>query len=113
MNVKSLIASFAVASATELMTAGDYQFFDFVATYGRSYGTAAEFEFRSALFKENLAAIEAHNSEDGQTSTVGVNFMADWTTEEKKKLTGTIEKSSQDNVVILDEIDLPSKVDWT
>ena len=43
MNVKSLIASFAVASATELMSAGDYKFFDFIATYGRSYGTTAEF----------------------------------------------------------------------
>jgi len=88
MNVKSLIATVAVASASELMETGDYQFMQFVSEYSRSYGTKAEFEFRSTMFKNSLAQIEEHNSVDGQTSTVGINFMSDWTTEEKKKLTG-------------------------
>jgi hypothetical protein len=32
----------------EQLTAEDYEFIRFVAKYGKSYGTKAEFEFRSA-----------------------------------------------------------------
>jgi hypothetical protein len=32
----------------EQLTAEDYEFIRFVAKYGQSYGTKAEFEFRSA-----------------------------------------------------------------
>ena len=43
-----------VAQASELflsnqeMTEADYKFIGFVAKFGKSYGTKAEFEFRSA-----------------------------------------------------------------
>jgi len=40
----------------------DYKFMEWISEYGKTYGTKAEFEFRSALFKENLAHIEEHNA---------------------------------------------------
>jgi len=96
------------------MSTEDYQFYNFVSEYGRSYATKAEFDFRAEQFKMNLAAIEEHNSQNGQTSTVGINFMADWTTAEKKKLNGykAPSNSTQENVEILSTSDLPASVDW-
>jgi cathepsin L len=69
------------------MTAQDYEFMSYVTEYGKTYGTKAEFEFRSALFKQELAHIEEQNA-SGNTHTLGVNHMSDWTEEEYNKLLG-------------------------
>merc|ERR1719276_532046 len=101
MNTKTIVATLAGSAAlataalnmntatleSDLLTEGDYQFMQFVSEHGRSYATKAEFQFRSKVFKTALAEIEAINAENG-THTVGVNFLADRTTEEKKKLNG-------------------------
>jgi len=71
----------------ELMTADDHEFIRYVAKYGKSYGTKAEFEFRSAQFKETLGKIAAHNSENG-TSTVGINEFSDKTSAEMSRMLG-------------------------
>jgi hypothetical protein len=47
-----------------LMTHEDYEFIKYVANFGKSYGTKAEFEFRAAEFKRKLAQINAHNAEN-------------------------------------------------
>ena len=72
---------------SELMTAEDHEFIRYVAEYGKSYGTRAEFEFRQAQFKQTLAKIAEHNSENG-TSTVGINQFSDKTEAEMKKMLG-------------------------
>lgn len=46
---------------------------EFVTSYGKSYGTKAEYEFRSDIFKTKLAIIEAHNSDMTNTHTIGIN----------------------------------------
>ena len=71
---------------TEELTEADYEFIRFVAKYGKSYGTKAEFEFRSAQFKKTLAAINAHPADS--TSTVGINKFSDYTEAEWKKMLG-------------------------
>ena len=71
----------------ELMTAEDHEFIKYVAKYGKSYGTKAEFEFRSAQFKETLGKVAAHNSENG-TSTVGINEFSDKTSAEMSRMLG-------------------------
>ena len=79
MNTKIIVASLAgSALGVELMQPSDYEFMKFVSEYGKSYGTKAEFEFRSNIFKQTLAEIEEINSQNG-TSTVGINFLADMT----------------------------------
>jgi cathepsin L len=72
---------------SEILSAEDHEFIKYVANYGKSYGTRAEFEFRSAQFKETLAKIAEHNSENG-TSTVGINEFSDRTKEEMSKMLG-------------------------
>jgi C1A family cysteine protease len=129
MNTKSIVGmlagSAALASAglyftqtatleSDILTAQDYEFFRFVNEYGRSYATKAEFQFRSQVFKNTLDQIEAHNADQEHGSSVEVNFLADWTAEERKKLNGYVAPANktQENVTILAENDVPSEVDW-
>lgn len=106
-------ASSKFLSRSDLLTAEDHEFIKFVAKYGKSYGTRAEFEFRSAQFKETLAKIEAHNSENG-TSTVGVNQFSDFTASEMKKMLGytpsKMVKSTE--YKMLSEENLADEINW-
>ena len=101
------------AQAPKLMTAGDYQFIDFVSQFGKSYGTVAEFEFRSAVFQDKLAYIEEHNRSGLHTHTLGVNEFTDRTDAEMKKMLGyRPEMKTSRNEVLLDESNLADSVDW-
>jgi hypothetical protein len=42
------VSSHLFQPTTGVLTPEDYEFFRFIAQYGKSYGTKAEFEFRSA-----------------------------------------------------------------
>ena len=100
----------------EIMTEADYKFMAHVVEFGKSYGTRAEYEFRSAVFKKNLEEVEAHNADPTQTHTVEVNEFSTWTTEERKNILGyknikdglVIEK----NVQLLDDSNLADGVNW-
>jgi C1A family cysteine protease len=55
MLTKSVILFLGLASATSesaILEAADYKFMDYVSKFGKSYGTRAEFEFRSNIFKQ-------------------------------------------------------------
>jgi len=97
----------------ERLGAEDYEFIKYVAEYGKSYGTKAEFAFRQAQFAQTLAKLENHNAQNGGMSTVGVNHMADWTTSEYKKLLGyKHELKATQNATLLDESNLADSVNW-
>jgi cathepsin L len=97
---------------SELLTAEDYEFIRYVAKYGKSYGTKAEFEFRSVQFKDTLAKISTHNSENG-TSTVGINQFSDKTKEEMSRMLGYKSKNTiKSNATLLATDDLPNDVNW-
>jgi len=85
--IKKLGAHLGLKHAEQELSAADYEFMRYVSEYGKHYATKAEFEFRSALFKEQLAHIEDHNAK-GESHTLGINHMADWTEEEFRKLLG-------------------------
>lgn len=72
---------------SDVMTAEDYEFIRYVSKYGKSYGTKAEFEFRSAQFKQTLAKVAALN-EENETSTHSINKFSDFTAAEWKKMLG-------------------------
>ena len=70
------LSAFAPARDTTLFTAisqTEQEYLKFVARYGRNYGTKEEYAFRLEIFTQNKAKIDAHNAEEGQTSTVGIN----------------------------------------
>ena len=70
------------------MTADDMEYMKFISQYGRMYGTKEELEFRSTIFKNNLAAIRKENSRNGNGFTLGINKFADWTPSEYKRVKG-------------------------
>lgn len=125
MNTKTIVATLGASAAiatgalyynqatleAELLSEHDYKFMQFVTEHGRSYATKAEFQFRSKVFKQTMAEIEAHNSENG-TSTVGINFLADRTQAERRKLNGYKGVKATNNTRILDTSNLATEVNW-
>ena len=98
---------------SEILTSEDYEFIKYVAQYGKSYGTKAEFEFRSVQFKETLVKIAEHNSENG-TSTVGINQFSDKTKTEMSKMNGykAVAKAANSTYDVLPTDNLPNDVNW-
>merc|ERR1711934_1178179 len=60
---------------SEFLTAEDHEFIRYVAQCGKTYGTRAEFDFRNAQFKQNLAKIVEHNSENGTSTLESTNSL--------------------------------------
>lgn len=96
----------------ETFSAAEQQFVKFCAEYGRSYGTKAEYYFRLNEFTTRLAEIEAHNSKNGETSTVGINKFADYTKAELKKLNGLRLEDTPMNETEFDTSNLADEVNW-
>ena len=97
---------------SEVMTAADYEFINFVAKHGKSYGTTAEFAFRAAQFKDTLSKIEECNAVE-TTSTCGVNHMSDYTPEEWKRMNGyKAELKTEFNYTELDTSNLADEINW-
>jgi cathepsin L len=96
------------------MTAADYEFINFVAKHGKSYGTTAEFAFRAAQFKDTLAKINECNTNE-TTQTCGVNYMSDYTPEEWKKMNGykpELKTTSNEDAIELSTENLADSVNW-
>ena len=74
------------------------EYLKFISKYGRMMGTKEELEFRSSIFKKNLAAIRMENSKNGNSFSLGVNKFADWTPTEYKRLLGYKPNTSLKNV---------------
>jgi C1A family cysteine protease len=97
--------------ADNLLAAEDYEFMKFVTEHGKSYGTVAEFQFRSAQFKTRHAEINAFNADANNTHVVGHNEFSDMTFAEMKKRNGYTHVEGK-NVVALPETDLQAEIDW-
>jgi len=70
------------------VTQENVDFAQYLAKYGKSYGTKEEFQFRFEQYKNNMALIAQHNSNNENTFTVGTNKFADYTPAEYKKRLG-------------------------
>jgi len=96
-------------------TPEDLEYFNYVQKFGKSYGTKEEFEFRAAHFKDNMAKIMEHNSQNGNTFRLGANKFADWTPAEYKRLLGFKPKANRlrsSNIEVFDTTSVPSSVNW-
>jgi len=111
--MKFAFALIATASATELMTETNYKFMEFVTFHQRSFATKAEYEFRQAIFSENLKFVEEFNAKN-LSSTVEVNHLADRTETEKKALLGfkKMPTTADSRVKTFSEENLAESVDW-
>ena len=104
----------ATASAYETVAPSEYAFMKYVSDFGKSYGTVAEYKFRLAQFQERLAQHAEHNSQNGATSTQGVNFLSDRTDAEIKKMNGFKQMPTPElaSPRYFPEILLADSVDW-
>jgi len=71
------------------LTEVDYEFFSFISKHGKSYGTREELEFRKQVFQETYEFVKEWNA-GNNSHEVEVNFLADWTYAEKKRLNGFV-----------------------
>jgi KDEL-tailed cysteine endopeptidase len=93
--------------------AADAEFTQYVAKWGKNYGTVEEFNFRQAQFVTKKAALAEHNAQNGNTYTVGVNKFSDWTAAEYKSILGyKPQAAANKNYEILDTTTAPASIDW-
>ena len=94
------------------LDATDYAYFAYVSEYGKSYGTVAEFMFRSAEFRKSKEFVDAHNADPTNTWEVELNMFADRTYDEMKQMNGYISSGVEPT----EFVELPASnadtVDW-
>ena len=86
--VYALTGAPASSSLYHTISASEMEFIKYIASYGKSYGTKEEFEFRAQIFKNTLQTISDANSENGASFSLGLNRFADMTPEEYKMMFG-------------------------
>ena len=74
------IAAAALIGAVSALTEVEFEFLQYVAKYGKTYASMAEYEQRLANFTEKHEFIQNHDP--NSTYTVGHNKMSDWSQEE-------------------------------
>jgi KDEL-tailed cysteine endopeptidase len=97
------------------LTENDLEYMQFITKYGKSYGTKEEFEFRYNQYLAAKEYINAENSQNGITYTLGVNQFSDWTPEEYKKLLGYKKQPEALRQAVLKDLPLegvPTSIDW-
>ena len=91
--MRTIIATAFTCAVSAIHPTG-FKFMQYLAQQGKSYKTIEEFSMRLENFEKTDAFIDEWNANNEKTSTVGHNFLSDWTVEEKKKLTGAIRDES-------------------
>jgi len=107
--IAALIGS---AAAYQTMTSSEYEFMNYIASHGKSYGTKEEYEFRLGQFAKNLKEVERLNATQ-KYSTHGVNQFTDRTPEEMKKINGYLaDKDVAEDFEEEPESDGLDPIDW-
>jgi C1A family cysteine protease len=106
------LALLGVASAHDEV---ENAYLQYVAEYGKSYGTEEEYKFRLAIYRQKIDFIREHNAaaKEGE-AVVGVNHMMDWTDGEYKKLLGYRSRplSNKGETFTGAGVTAPAAVDW-
>ena len=106
-------AAALLATSAAALTSSRVKYVQFMAENNRSFLTSEEFEARHAIFAENDALIEEHNSSNANF-TLGHNFFSDLTEDEKASYRGRL---NANNAIFraaapLDTTATPASVDW-
>merc|ERR1712054_195160 len=97
----------------DTIPASEHAFFRFIAEHNRQYATRGEYHHRLNHFSKYLEFVEEHNSQNGNTWTVGVNQFADYTPEERSAMNGyKAELKTNFNYTELPTDNLADSVDW-
>ena len=98
---------------TDLITESEFKFFKYIAEFGKTYGTKAEYNFRLNLFAQKDAEIKEINASQ-DSFTVGHNMFSTWTDFEYKRLLGfkMPQGVEEPKAMYLDESNLTESIDW-
>merc|ERR1719243_568034 len=93
--------------------AHEQAFFRFIAEHNRKYATKGEYHHRLHHFSKYMEFVEEHNSQNGNTWTVGINQFADYTPEERRAMNGYRADLKKANPVQnLSTANLADEVNW-
>lgn len=87
-------------------------FANYLAKFGKSYGTKEEFQFRLQQYKKNMASISHHNSNNENTFVLAPNKFADLTPAEYRRLLGYKRLPKNGAYAALNTANLPESIDW-
>jgi hypothetical protein len=104
------LSSFEAPSTTLFVQNSDFA--QYVAKFGKNYGTVEEFKFREQLFNKKRATNAKINARNENTFTVGINKFADWTEAEYKQILGYKKPVGTKNFTILDTTKATNDIDW-
>merc|ERR1712054_605252 len=97
----------------DTIPASEHAFFRFIAEHNRQYATRGEYHHRLHHFSKYLEFVNEHNSQNGNTWTVGVNQFADYTPEERSAMNGyKADLKTNFNYPELPTDNLADSVDW-
>merc|ERR1712086_823590 len=88
----------------------------FKSEFNKVYETETELLQRYEMFTKNVNMINNHNENEAASAgyTMAINQFTDWTTQEfSAYLTYNGTAKKHDRIVLLDETDLATSVDWT
>lgn len=119
MDAKQIAVLIALLGAAAVLlnthTASPVSEFDsWKATHGISYASQFENAYRERIFLENVAKINAHNTRNDQTYTMGINQFTAMTQEEfEQSYLGLIPPTDYQNVETNEDFKMPNAdVDW-
>ena len=87
-----------------------------LSKFNKVYETETELLQRYEMFTKNVNIINNHNENEAASAgyTMAINQFTDWTTQEfSAYLTYNGTAKKHDRIVLLDETDLATSVDWT
>lgn len=119
MNAKTIAVLLALAGAVSVMLtqvhpeANKSEFAAWKAKYNIHFTSEVEEAYREKVFLENLAKVNAHNSKNDISYTMGINQFSGMTQEEfVQTYLGTIVETN--NLVVDDSMEpINAEVDWT
>ena len=94
------------------MSQDNVEFANFLARFGKSYGTKEEFQFRYEQYIKNMAIIRNENSRNENTFSLGANKFTDYTRDEYRRLLGYKATANPGDTLVLDASQIPTDVDW-
>ena len=100
------------AGAVSAFSDAEFKFMNYIAKFGKVIADLEEFETRLAHFIKSETEIEAHNATEANFK-LAHNQFSDRSHEEYREMLGFVNlKDAPKNIVVLDEANGPSEVNW-
>jgi len=103
-----------LAAAVSAVETSTFEYMKYISEHNKSYDTLVEFNMRFSFWLERNQEIQEHNANESRTSSMGHNFLSDWTPAERKALNGLdmATFNSTKPVTVLEEVPANGDYNW-